>query len=441
MLPRRYALLPLVIAGCYMTLGQALVIGGLHFYVMRVLILVGLARIIVRREWSTTNPTPIDGVFVAWLLLTSFLYLLFDGTNVRLTQRLGYAYDVAGIYALVRSSVRTIDDVIFVIKLCAIAIIPLGVLFAVESITGRNPFAAFGGVNLFSELRDGRVRSTGPFQHPILAGTLGATVLPLFIGLWRCGKANWLLAGCAIVAAATIIIASASSGPFSALVVSTAALLCWPLRSYMRVIRWALVVVLLVLAVPMKEPVWFLIARVSDLTGGGGWYRSALIDAAVRHFDEWWLIGTGYTRHWMPSGISADPNSADIVNEFINQGIRGGLLTVLVFVWLIVKCFKAVGMSVHNTAAYSTEVRFLIWSLGCALLAHVASFFSVSYFDQIRIFWVMLLGMIAALEYQAKKASVHCSPPAIENSPSRSALVSARAYSGIKRPQMKAARK
>jgi len=160
---------------------------------------------------------------------------------------------------------------------------------------------------------------------------------------------------------------------------------------------------LLALAVVMKEPVWFLIARVSDISGGGGWYRSALIDAAVRHFDEWWLIGTGYTAHWMATGITADANSADIVNEFVAQGVHGGLLALLLFIWLIVKCFKAVGPIALNPTKYSFEVRFLAWSLGCALLAHVASFFSVSYFDQMVTFWGLLLGMLSTLYAQTQR--------------------------------------
>ena len=69
---------------------------------------------------------------------------------------------------------------------------------------------------------------------------------------------------------------------------------------------------------------------------------------------------------------------------------------MLLFVWLIVKCFKAVGRGIGG-AEGGARARFLIWSLGCGLMAHVASFFSVSYFDQITIFWYLLIGMLAAL--------------------------------------------
>jgi hypothetical protein len=39
-----------------------------------------------------------------------------------------------------------------------------------------------------------------------------------------------------------------------------------------------------------------------------------------------------------------------------------------------------------------------LWSMGTALLTHSVSFISVAYFDQIVVFWYMLLGMISACE-------------------------------------------
>jgi hypothetical protein len=390
-----------MVAGCYMTWGQALVIDGLDFHPMRILILFGLARVLIRSELSGIRLNAIDGAVIASLSVTTLLFSLFDGTNVSLIGRLGAAYNALGTYILVRASIRTLDDIVSVVKAGAVVIIPLGILFVVESVTGRNPFAALGGVRELSEIRNGRVRCQGPFLHSILAGTFGATAWPLFVGLWVHGR-NRVLASLAIVAATIIVITSGSSGPLSAFAISTVGLMCWLGRGWLRPIRWGLVMAVLGLALVMKAPVWFVIDRLSNLIGGAGWYRSALIDAAVNHFDEWWLFGTGYTAHWMPTGIGADANSADIVNEFVAQGVKGGLLALLLFTWLIVKCFKTVGKAIGSTVNESSGRRFAIWSLGCGLLAHVASFFSVSYFDQITIYWYLLIGMIAALASQMK---------------------------------------
>jgi hypothetical protein len=420
-LPRRYAFLPMLIGGCYMTLGQALIVGGLHFYLIRILILFGFARIVLRGEVFRVRPNRIDKLLLAWLAVSSFLYILVDGTDISPTERLGYAYNAVGIYVLVRATVTSLDDAIFVVKACAVLVIPLALLFVAETRTGENLFARLGGVPFVSEVRDGRIRAQGAFRHPILAGTFAATAMPLFAGLWASGSR--LLATCAIAATATIVIASASSGAFAAFIMASVGLCCWGCREHMRAMRWGILMFLVLLDVYMKAPIWFLIDRLSSLVGGEGWYRSALIDAAIRHLNEWWLVGTGRTAHWMPTGIVANANSADLVNEFVAQGVQGGLLAVALFVWLIVASFKVTGQAVRGNDQLPLRSRFAIWSIGCALLAHVTSFFSVSYFDQISIFWYMTIGMIATLmpEPQTHKAAV---PLAAGTVPLRLASVS-----------------
>ena len=407
-LPRRYALAPMLIAGCYLTLGQALIVGGLHFYLIRILILFGLVRLVVRKEILNVNLTVIDKLIIAWVVVHSFLYLLFDGTNVNLTERLGVAYNALGIYFLIRALVWDMDDVVHAIKMLGIIIIPLAVLFAMEYMTEKNPFSVFGGVPEFTGIRNGKLRCQGPFRHPILAGTFGATAIPLFVGLWVYSTRDRLLAAGAILAATIIVFASSSSGPLMAYLASVVGLLCWRARDNMRAIRWGAVVILLALHAVMKAPVWFLISKLSEITGGTGWYRSALIDAFIHNFDEWWLIGTGYTAHWMATGIAIDPTRADIVNQFVAQGVNGGLLGLSLFIWLIVNCFKTTGVAIRSEALDSFPEKFMIWSLGCTLLSHVVSFFSVTYFDQIIIFWYMLIGMIVALVHD-KKETPHVS--------------------------------
>lgn len=39
----------------------------------------------------------------------------------------------------------------------------------------------------------------------------------------------------------------------------------------------------------------------------------------------------------------------------------------------------------------------MIWSLGVSLFIHAVSFLSVSYFDQMIVFWYLLLAMISAV--------------------------------------------
>jgi hypothetical protein len=75
-LPRRYALIPLFISGCYMTLGQVLLVGPFNFTIFRILILFGLLRIIVRKEIFSIKLNSIDKVLIALVLVSSFLFIL-----------------------------------------------------------------------------------------------------------------------------------------------------------------------------------------------------------------------------------------------------------------------------------------------------------------------------------------------------------------------------
>jgi hypothetical protein len=381
-----------------MTLGQVLMIGPLHFTIFRIVILVGLIRIFFRREIVGIKLNAIDKVLIIWVLTSSVFYIILrGGSSESIIYRLGASYNAMGIYFITRALVWSFEDIVHAIKMLGIIIIPLAVLFIVEWTTGRNLFSVFGGVSELTGVRDGRLRCQGPFQHPIMSGTFGATALPLFIGLWAYTIQYRRLAAGAIVAATIIVFTSSSSGPLLAYVASVIGLMFWVFRSQMRLIRWGLVFSLMALHLVMKAPVWFLIARISELIGGGGWHRSALIDAAIRHFNEWWLIGTAYTAHWMPTGLAIDPNNTDITNQFIGEGVNGGLISMCLFIWLIVKCFKAVGDTAHDETVFSRPEQFMIWSIGCALLSHVASLFSVSYFDQIIIFWYLVIAMSATL--------------------------------------------
>lgn len=385
------------IGGCYMTLGQVEVIGGFHFYILRILIAFGLVRLLVKREIFSLKLNAIDKIFIAWIIIRTFLYVLVSGDTETFVERLGALYNAVGIYFLVRALVRSFDDIILNVKMLGITIIPLAVPFLVEYTTGQNPFFIFGGVPEFTQIREGKLRCQGPFAHPILAGTFGATSTPLFVGLWVYSTGNRLIALGAIGVATLILILSSSSGPLIAYFVILIGLVCWMFKARIRTIRWGILILLLALHAVMKAPVWFLISRLGQAIGGGGYYRSALIDAFINHFDEWWLIGTTYTAHWMPSGIAINPKMTDIVNHFITQGVSGGLLCLILFIWLIVKCFKATGKAIWDEARFSSSERFMIWSLGCTMLGHVASFFSVSYFDQLNVFWYFIIGMIAAL--------------------------------------------
>jgi hypothetical protein len=265
----------------------------------------------------------------------------------------------------------------------------------VEKATGKNLFYIFGGVPMFSQIREGSVRCQGSFGHPILAGTFGATSLPFFIALWFRDEGSKMLPIIGFIAATIIAVTPASSGPAMAYLFAIIAMLMWRFREHMRAIRWGILIALISLHMAMKAPVWYLIGKLGHLIGGSGWHRSDLIDSFIHHFSEWWLIGTTYTRHWMPTGVLYSPDQTDITNQFIRVGVDGGMVTLILFIAVIVLCFRGVGQALKAAKNEPFAIRIILWAMGAALVAHIASFISVRYFDQIIVFWYLLLAMIS----------------------------------------------
>jgi hypothetical protein len=153
------------------------------------------------------------------------------------------------------------------------------------------------------------------------------------------------------------------------------------------------------LALYMKAPVWYLLSRVSEVFGGTGWHRSYLIDLAVTHFNEWWLVGSAYTAHWAPGGqvLVNDPNNMDITNHYIAEGLGGGIWKLGLFIAMIVFCFKTVGYWIRAKDDVSLPERIFVYAIGVSLFAHCVSFVSISYFDQIIIMWFWTLANGAML--------------------------------------------
>ncbi len=390
-LPRRFALVPVIILTCFMTMGERVVILSLDFTMLRILMLFGWIRLVLRNEIYSIKLNVIDKALLWWILASIITYTLLWQTSEALINRLGHAYNAVGMYFLFRFLVRDLDDVKRVFKILAVFLVPLASSMLIERITGRNAFAVFGGVNAITIVRDGVLRCQGPFAHPILAGTFGATALPLVMAVWWQGGSKKLLALLGVTACTTIAITAGSSGPVITYLAGIVGLAMWVMRRQMRAVRWGLLLGVIGLHLVMKAPVWALIGRVNIFSGSTGFHRAYLIDRAIANFGDWWLIGTKDTAAWGPDYA----HLFDVTNQYISEGARGGLLTLLLFVLIIVCSFRGVGRAVRALENEPRRVQLCLWAMGAALLSHVVTFFGISYFDQNYVMWYLLLAMIS----------------------------------------------
>jgi hypothetical protein len=396
-LPRKYVLVPVLIGAFYMTIGQFVLVGPFHFYNLRLIITASWIRIFVRREFDLGRFNGIDKTIICWGIVAIVAATVQDPSRAvaGLVNSLGWCYDALGTYFIIRIFIQDPDDVKQTIKWVTLLLVPLAVSMIIEKQTGRNLYSILGGVPEFSQIRDGHIRAQGPFLHPILAGTAAATSIPFIISLWWNPRWGKTFAVVGLVAVTAIVYSCSSSGPALTVIIAFAGMGAWFFRYHMRMVRWGLVVLIVSVQLLMNAPIWNLIGKIGNQTGGTGYHRAELITSAIAHLNEWWLVGTVYTRHWMPTGVTWSPNHTDITSQYIAQGVAGGLAQLFLFVLIIILCFKAIGIVLDSLNQDNREEQILVWGMGAALVAHAASFVSVSYFDQTIVFYYLLIAMIS----------------------------------------------
>ena len=137
-----------------------------------------------------------------------------------------------------------------------------------------------------------------------------------------------------------------------------------------------------------------------------------LIDEFVRHFGDWVLVGTQKYPSWPGPGFNA------LTNEYVRQGVEGGLLTLGLFATVIIVAFATAGRlrrqveRSRRQLAGTSDGRVLVvqrnahrvrgevimtWALGISLFVHCVAFVGVSYYGQVLLVWYLALAFIASL--------------------------------------------
>ena len=388
-LPRDKLLLVIL---CFFLLipgGLQFYIGGVHFYFSRIIVLVSLIKVISTREAGkginfTGGWNKIDRSFLTYMVLRVIAFSILYKNSSAIINQVALFLDTVGAYFIWRTLIVDTGDIERVVKCLALVFIVFAITMIVES---RKMFNVFGYINGFfiPELRNGSPRASASFAHSLTAGITGAGLFPVFFFLWFKGRQK-IIAVLGVVAAAIMVVATHTSGSLLAYIAGIGAMLLWPLRNSMRLLRWGLVVVLVLLHFAMKAPVWFLIAKI-DLTGSSSSYhRANLIDQFIRHFWDWWLIGTPDMHNW---GWFL----WDVQDQYVSVGVNGGLASLIFFIAMIVHGFSYIGKSIRNTD--NIQEQHSIWALGAALFAYVVGLIGVNLFDQSMTLYLLLFAIIS----------------------------------------------
>jgi hypothetical protein len=384
-IPRKYFLAPYIFATCFIPADQRIIIFDLDFTLLRILIVAGVLRIFLRGEEKVIEWNKFDKLLLGWAICGAIVYTIQWGDMRALIYKCGRLYDIIGLYWIFRQSLRSWSDIKFVVKifaLCAILMVPF---VALEKMTARNPFLFFGRV--WTAFREGEYRCQAAFPHSIMFGVFWANLIPIFIASAIAERRRffyWFVTASALF----MVWTSASSTPYGTLMANLVLLTIFPFRRYGRLIALGICGQLAALHVVMKAPVWHLLARIEFVSGSSGHHRYRLIDGTINHFSEWALLGTRSTAHW---GYYL----FDVTNQYCAEGVKGGLVTLILFVIVLITAVRTVGR--YSLQNIPREKQWLAWGICVSMLGHCISFIGVGYFGQIHMLLYLTFAIIGMI--------------------------------------------
>jgi hypothetical protein len=135
------------------------------------------------------------------------------------------------------------------------------------------------------------------------------------------------------------------------------------------------------------------VATYANPLGGTGWHRARLIDLAIEHFNEWWLMGYGERDPgW---GDELGNSWTDITNQYIIAGVQCGIAGVIVLVGYLVVSLRTIMQCYKIEKDYAAKSIF--WALGSLIIGFMIAFNSFTLFAQAGTLFICVLGIIASL--------------------------------------------
>ncbi|MFC3098015.1 hypothetical protein [Alteraurantiacibacter palmitatis] len=346
----------------------------------------------VRREVRFLLPDACILGMIVWIFLSLYLTM---GIESAISGSISQLLDIALAYFVGRALIRTPRDFRLFLILIAPGVAITGFIITAESVLG-SPFmqeAAFAltGIgrppqNIF---RFGFLRSLGPFPHPILAGTIMGSLLPLYAMSGIRGWPKWL----GILAPFSGIFTWSSSS-FVSLFASIGLIVYNWLTEMISNLSWRLF--LLVLGMVMA---------IVELLSQSGLFRFVMRYAAFNQ-------GSSYNRvliwNWGTESVMANPlwgigyndwvrprwMSASIDNYWLLLTMQHGF--VVLFLLLGVLLYSLIRLGKTATRLPLVDQRLLI-GVAISIAVYAVGAFSVSLWLTAQFWFFALLGIGVSL--------------------------------------------
>ncbi len=385
---------------------------GVRFYGYRLGVLLGS----IPALWMTIKDTRgflnrIDmgfAVMMFWIILS---FMVHYGLEQGFIRAVGIVLDYGGSYFVARACIVTPNDLRRFLILMMPGLLYAGIIMAVESVSGQlliRPMAAslfgnmskysageaVGQLTLMSETRLGLLRAYGPFDHPILGGTIMTGFLPLY---YYSGLRGWPLIGGVI--ASLLGLFSLSSAAFMGVMLMFAAIAINHALPYIPKMSWWKVIalmssVLLVLQLSAKNGIVQVIARLT-FAPETAYYRMAIWEHGILNIKNNPLFGLGYAQWERPIWMVSESIDA----HFLLLGVRHGLLVPVVLLAGICFGMIKVGQLMNG---FDAQNRRLLLGMNMAVFVYLLIAQTVTFHSAGAVVFMSFVGFLASLQSWAE---------------------------------------
>jgi hypothetical protein len=337
-------------------------------------------------------------VIVGWIW-TTFATMIADADSSQVFQMIGRGFDTVIVYFAARLAIFSDDDMKFIMLPLAATAIIMCVAGVMESMLIFTPYSVFNSYLSWDaasgdgQFRLGFLRARASTTVHIYFGIAMAVVAGLVWSFALYFQARFI--GLIAVGAAFIAALSAmSSGPWLAL-----GMLVF-FNSY--ALRPSLIkpslFMLLMMSVAMEllsNRHFYNLIDYLALNSHTAWYRTRLLEVAVSHWQDFWLVGVGsnWPNYW---ALSIDARShIDVVNHFLIIGLYGGVPGIIMYILSHVIAIRRGVHAWRNTS--DIRRKRMIFGLGATLMALDVASMSVGLFGPPLLLSFILLGILVSI--------------------------------------------
>jgi hypothetical protein len=315
------------------------------------------------------------------------------------TYMIGRIFDTVCMYYAARLALQSLSEYAAMIPALCLTAVVMGTLGLLESIASWSPYTRLfelAGVGWFdkeAEYRYGFLRAKASTGHAIYFGVAMVVVSGLLLALRPLAKYKrvvLVIAGLGIGG----VLSSMSSGPQMALAVLFITL---PFSFVKSLIKPALacLAMLCVFVEFASNRHFFSLIDYLALSSETAWYRTRLLEVAMAHVSEFWLMGYGgRTPHHWAAEIDGRLH-VDLVNHYIIVAVSGGIVSFGAYVGVIYGAGRsAVRVARLRSHPRTASVGFM---LVCLLTSIGLATMSVGLFGPPLLLTYVLMGAMVSL--------------------------------------------